>query len=183
MDERTIKLLDKCEAMCLLCSKASSHWSFIKLLFQLPLILTSSVMCILNSFDNNGGGNMKIPNVVVNGCSVLIMSLQNNLKVSEKVELFKSLSNQYLILAHSIEALEPDTITRETINNFTDKYDMLQSQCLFEDIPDKCKKQVMILFENRFLPIQMNGCSGVVIKKRNSGKSGNSIIEISSEII
>jgi len=63
---------------------------------------------------------MRIPNVVVNGCSVLILSLQNNLKVAEKVELFKSLSNQYLILAHSIEALEPEAITREIINNFTE---------------------------------------------------------------
>jgi len=183
MDERTIKLLDKCEAMCLLCSKASSHWSFIKCLLQFPLILTSSVMCILNSFDNNEEGNMKIPNVVVNGCSVLIMSLQNNLKVSEKVELFKSLSNQYLILAHSIEALEPDTITREMINNFTDKYDMLQSQCLFENIPDKCKKQVINSWNGRALPLQLNGASGI---KRNSGikkNSGNSSIEISSEIV
>ena len=176
MDERTIKLLDKCEAMCLLCNKASSHWSFIKWLLQFPLILTSSVMCILNSFDNNEDGNMKIPNVVVNGCSVLIMSLQNNLKVSEKVELFKNLSNQYLILAHSIEALEPDTITREMINNFTDKYNMLQSQCLFEDIPQKYKKEVIIVFKNRFLPVQINGCC----IKRNSGSSS---IEISSEIV
>jgi len=183
MDERTIKLLDKCEAMCLLCTKASSHWSFIKWLLQFPLIFTSSVMCILNSFDNNEDGNMKIPNVVVNGCSVLIMSLQNNLKVSEKVELFKSLSNQYLILAHSIEALEPNTITRETINNFTDKYDMIQSQCLFEDIPNKYKKQVINLFENRFLPIQLNVSNCI---RRNSGSSKNSsknIIEISSEIV
>jgi hypothetical protein len=175
MDERTIKLLDKCEAMSLLSTKASSHWSFIKWLFQLPLILTSSVMCILNSFDNNEYGNMKIPNVVVNGCSVLIMSLQNNLKVSEKVELFKNLSNQYLILAHSIEALEPDTINREMINNFTDKYDMLQSQCLFEDIPQKYKKEVINVFKNRFLPIQLHVSSCI---KRNSGSSGKSINEI-----
>jgi len=177
MDERTIKLLDRCEAMSLLSTKASSYWSFIKLMLQFPLIFTSSVMCILNSFEKDGDNNMKIPNVVVNGCSVLIMSLQNNLKVSEKVELFKSLSNQYLILAHSIEALEPDNITREMINNFTDKYDMLQSQCLFEDIPQKYKKEVIIVFKNRFLPIQINGCC----IKRNSGSS--SIIEISSEIV
>ena len=177
MDERTIKLLDRCEAMSLLSTKASSHWSFIKLMLQFPLIFTSSVMCILNSFEKDGDNNMKIPNVVVNGCSVLIMSLQNNLKVSEKVELFKNLSNQYLILAHSIEALEPDTITREMINNFTDKYDMLQSQCLFEDIPQKYKKEVINVFKNRFLPIQINGCC----IKRNSGSS--SIIEISSEIV
>ena len=177
MDDRTIKLLDKCEAMSLLSTKTSSHWSFIKMMFQIPLILTSSVMCILNSFEREGESNMKIPNVVVNGCSVLIMSLQNNLKVPEKVELFKSLSNQYLILAHSIEALEPDPITREMINNFTEKYDSLQSQCLFEDIPQKYKKEVINSWKNRALPLQLNGASGI---KRNSG---NSSIEILSEIV
>ena len=179
MDERTIKLLDRCEAMSLLSTKASSHWSFIKLMLQFPLIFTSSVMCILNSFEKDGDNNMKIPNVVVNGCSVLIMSIQNNLKVSEKVELFKNLSNQYLILAHSIEALEPDTITRETINNFTDKYDMLQSQCLFEDIPQKYKKEVINSWNGRALPLQLNGASGI---KRNSKCNVNSSIEISSYV-
>ena len=177
MDERTIKLLDKCEAMSLLSTKASSHWSFIKFVLGMPLILTSSIMCILNSFEREGESNMRIPNVVVNGCSVLIMSLQNNLKVSEKVELFKNLSNQYLILAHSIEAIEPDTITREMINNFTEKYDLLQSQCLFEDIPQKYKKEVIKSWGGRFLPLQLNGASGI---KRNSG---NSSIEISSEMV
>ena len=167
MDDRTIKLLDKTEAMSLLCTKASTYWSFIKMMFQIPFILTSSVMCILNSFEREGESNMRIPNVVVNGCSVLIMSLQNNLKVPEKVELFKNLSNQYLILAHSIEALEPDTITREMINNFTEKYDLLQSQCLFEDIPQKYKKEVIKSWSGRFLPLQLNGASGI---KRNSGE-------------
>ena len=168
MDERTIRLLDKCEAMSLLSSKGSSHWSFIKLLFQIPLILTSSIMCILNSFERDGESNMRIPNVVVNGCSVLILSLQNNLKVPEKVELFKNLSNQYLTLAHAIEALEPEAITREMINNFTEKYDALQSQCLFEDIPHKYKIQVVKAWGSRALPLQLNGASGI---KRNSGSS------------
>jgi len=168
MDERTIRLLDKCEAMSLLSSKGSSHWSFIKLLFQIPLILTSSIMCILNSFEKDGENNMRIPNVVVNGCSVLILSLQNNLKVPEKVELFKNLSNQYLTLAHAIEALEPETITREMINNFTEKYDALQSQCLFEDIPHKYKIQVVKAWGSRALPLQLNGASGI---KRHSGSS------------
>jgi len=86
MDERTIRLLDKCEAMSLLSSKRSSHWSFIKLLFQIPLIMTSSIMYVLNSFEREGENKMRIPNVVVNGCSALILFLQNNLKVAEKVE-------------------------------------------------------------------------------------------------
>ena len=86
MEQRLIALLDKCEALSLLCSKATSHWSMIKFIFQIPLILTSSVMCILNSFEKDGENNMKIPNVVVNGVSVLLLSLQSNLKVPEKVE-------------------------------------------------------------------------------------------------
>ena len=176
MDERTIKLLDKCEAMSLLSTKASSHWSFIKFVLQMPLILTSSIMCILNSFEREGESNMRIPNVVVNGCSVLIMSLQNNLKVPEKVELFKSLSNQYLLLAHSIEAIEPTEITRDMINNWTEKYDSLQLLCQFEDIPQKYKKEIINSWKGRSLPLQLNGASGI---KRNSGN----ILELSSAIV
>ena len=177
---RAIRLLDKCEAMSLLCSKASSHWSFVKFIFQIPLILTSSIMCILNSFESESIKNMKIPNVVVNGCSLLILSLQNQLKVAEKVELFKSLSNQHLLLAHSIEALEPEKMTREIINNMTEKYDALQQQCLFEDIPMRYKKEVVHLWEGRALPLQLNGASGI---RRHSNNLLNSSIEISTDIV
>ncbi len=31
------KLLDKCEAMTLLCTNASTHWSFIKFCFNIPI--------------------------------------------------------------------------------------------------------------------------------------------------
>ena len=134
-------------------------------MFQIPLILTSSVMCILNSFEREDESNMKIPNVVVNGFSVIIISLQNNLKVPEKVVLFKNLSNEYLTFPHAIEALEPDTITREMMNNFTKKYDALQTQCLFEDIPHKYKVEVIKSWGSRALPTQLNGASGM---KRHS---------------
>ena len=160
MDDRTKALLDKCECMSLLCSKATGYWSFIKFIFQIPLILTSSVMCILNSFDKEEG-SMKIPNVVVNGVSVLLLALQNNLKVAEKVELFKNLSNSYLLLAHSLEAIEPDSITREIVNNMIEKYDSLQQQVLFEDIPKKYKLEVIQVFKGRAVPIQLNGASGL----------------------
>ena len=47
------KLLDKCEAMCMLTSKASSHWNIIKIWFQIPLVITSSAMCIINSISED----------------------------------------------------------------------------------------------------------------------------------
>jgi len=177
MDNRAEKLYDKCEAMSLLCGKANNHWSLVKFIFQIPLILTSSVMCILNSFDD-GKGNMKIPNVVVNGVSVLLISYQSNLKVAEKCELFKNLSNQFLQLAHEIEGKPPEELDRNTLNTLIEKYDTLISTCLFEDIPKGIKMEVIKLFDGKSLPLQLNGASGLSVK-RNSGN----IVEMSSQIV
>ena len=127
----------------------------------MPLILTSSVMCILNSFDD-GSGNMKIPTVVVNGISVLLVSYQSNLKVPEKVELFKSLSNQFLQLAHQIEGLELSEIDKNMVNNMVEKYDSLVTSCLFEDIPNRYKMEKMM--HGKALPLQLNGASGIILK-------------------
>ncbi len=176
MDERAYALLDKCECMSLLCSKATNRWSLIKFIFQIPLILTSSVMCILNSFDT-GEVSMKIPNVIVNGISVLLISYQSNLKVAEKVELFKNLSNSFLQLAHQIEGLEPEVLDRNMVNNLTEKYDVLVISCLFEDIPKSQKLEVIKIFDGKHLPLQLNGGSGLN-KKRNSKN-----IELSSHIV
>lgn len=166
-EERLNMLLDKCEAMSVLCQKATQYWSLIKFAFQIPLIVTSSVMCILNSFDNDEG-NMKIPNVVVNGASVLILALQNNLKVPEKVELFKNLSNNFLQLAHQIEGMETEEMSKNIINGLTEKYDSLVIQCQFEDIKKSIKIEVIELWEGRAVPLQLNGASG--LKKKYTSK-------------
>ena len=177
MDDRAEKLYSKCEAMSLLSQKATNHWSLVKFIFQIPLILTSSVMCILNSFDD-GKGNMKIANVVVNGVSVLLISYQSNLKVAEKCELFKNLSNQFLQLAHEIEGKNPEELDRNAVNILIEKYDSLISTCLFEDIPKSIKLEVIEIFEGKSLPLQLNGASGLSIK-RNSGN----VVEMSSQIV
>lgn len=181
MDERAFALLDKCECMSLLCSKATHRWSLIKFIFQIPLILTSSVMCILNSFDKGDGG-MKIPNVVVNGVSVLLVSYQSNLKVAEKVELFKNLSNAFLQLAHEIEGKEQESLDRNAVNILTEKYDSLVMTCLFEDIPKSIKLEVIKIFDGKTLPLQLNGGSGLSTK-RNSKNISNAPIQMTSQIV
>lgn len=161
------KLLDKCEAMTLLCTKASSHWSFIKFCFAIPLVLTSSTMCIINSISEDAN-SIKIPNIIVNAVSVLIMSLTNSIKASEKFEIFKKLSQQYMMLSQEIEACDAN-VSKETYNILTLKYDNLIQDCAFEEIPLKYKIQVATCFSNanRFIPIQLNGIIGntVNIKK------------------
>jgi len=163
MDDRAKKLYQKCECMSLLCQKACNHWSLVKFIFQIPLILTSSVMCILNSFSDNNN-NMKIPNVVVNGVSVLLISYQSNLKVAEKCDLFKMLSNQFLQLAHEIEGKDQEELDCNTVNIFTEKYDTLIQSCLFEDIPKSIKVDVITIFQGKALPLQLNGGSGLQVK-------------------
>ena len=102
LQERTEKLLSKSEAMVLLCSKASGYWSMIKFAFNIPSVLTSSAMCIINSISEDAN-EVKIPNIVVNAISVLIISLNNSIKASEKCDLFRRLSQQFLLLAGQIE--------------------------------------------------------------------------------
>ena len=178
---RIQSLLDKCEAMAILSSRANEYWGLIKTIFQIPLILTGSVMCIFNSFDDGKSTDMKIPNVIVNGLSVLLLSYQNQLKVVEKVETFKSLSNNFLLLAHQIEGLEPDEIDRNMVNNLTDKYDTFVMGCEFRDIPKRYKLEVRKIMRGRTLPLQLNGGSGLV--DRSSGEIVISNIGTISEVV
>jgi len=165
------KLLDKCEAMTLLCTKASTHWSFIKFCFAIPLVLTSSTMCIINSISEDAN-SIKIPNIIVNAVSVLIMSLTNSIKASEKFEIFKKLSQQYMMLSQEIEACDAN-VSKEMYNILILKYDNLIQDCAFEEIPMKYKIQVATCFSNanRFIPIQLNGIIGNTVNvKRISPK-------------
>jgi len=170
------KLLDKCECMTLLCTNASTHWSFIKFCFNIPLVLTSSTMCIINSISEDANA-VKIPNIIVNAVSVLIMSLNNSIKPAEKFEIFKKLSNQFMILSQEIEGIEGD-IPKDQADLLTLKYDNLIQDCMFEEIPQKYKMMVASKYTeaNRFVPIQINGTIGNVIKRVKPDEPINNIV-------
>ena len=161
LQERIEKLLSKSEAMVLLCSKASGYWSMIKFAFNIPLVLTSSAMCIINSISEDAN-EVKIPNIVVNAISVLIISLNNSIKASEKCDLFRRLSQQFLLLAGQIE--NDNEITDSEFQLISLKYENLINDVLFEEIPQRYKLQVAESFKNRVVPLQLNGTIGNNIK-------------------
>ena len=175
------KLLDKCESMTLLCTKASSHWSFVKFCFNIPLVLTSSTMCIINSISEDANA-IKIPNIIVNAVSVLIMSLTNSIKASEKFEIFKKLSQQFMLLSQEIEACDGH-VSKETYNILSLKYDNLIQDCSFEEIPVKYKIEVAKCFSDaeRYIPIQLNGIIGntSVAKRLSGGKKETPLPQLS----
>ena len=157
LEERIDKLLSKTEAMVLLTSKASGYWSLIKFCFNIPLVLTSSAMCIINSISDDAN-EVKIPNIVVNAVSVLIMSLNNSIKASEKCDLFRRLSQQFLLLSGQIE--NDVELDENEFNIIAIKYENLINDVMFEEVPDRYKQQVAESFKDRYLPLQLNGCSG-----------------------
>ena len=157
LQERIEKILSKTEAMVLLCSKANGYWSMIKFAFNIPLVLTSSTMCIINSISEDANV-VKIPNIVVNAISVLIMSLNNSIKASEKCDLFRRLSQQFLLLAGQIE--NDNEITDSDFQLIALKYENLINDVLFEEIPNRYKLQVAESFKHRTVPLQLNGTIG-----------------------
>ena len=161
LQERIEKLLSKSEAMVLLCSKASGYWSMIKFAFNIPLVLTSSAMCIINSISEDANV-VKVPNIVVNAISVLIISLNNSIKASEKCDLFRRLSQQFLLLAGQIE--NDNEITDSEFQLISLKYENLINDVLFEEIPTRYKLQVAERFKNRVVPLQLNGTIGSNVK-------------------
>ena len=162
MKDKLQKLLDKAECMVLLTSSACNYWSYVKFLFSIPLVLTSSAMCIINSISEDANA-VKIPNIVVNAVSVLIVSLNNNIKASEKCDAYRKLSQQFMNLSQEIEQYDDENfITKEKFEVLMIKYDNLINDCAFEDIPNKYKMTASRSFfsNNRAVPIQLNGCSG-----------------------
>ena len=61
-----------------------------------------------------------------------------------------------------------ETLTRENVNVFVDKYDPLIQQVPFEEIPTRIKKEVVSNAEGKKLPTQLNGGSILAgFKQRN----------------
>jgi hypothetical protein len=163
------KLLSKTEALVLLCSKASGYWSMVKFCFSIPLVLTSSAMCVINSISDNAE-DVKIPNICVNAVSVLIMSLNNSIKASEKCDLFRRIGQQLLLLTGKIE--NDTEIDDAEFKLLAMTYENLVNDLSFEEIPDRFKRQVAENFKDRYLPLQLNGTMGnnVSFKKTNSAE-------------
>ena len=171
LEQRIEKLLSKTEALVLLCSKAGGYWSAVKFAFAIPLVLTSSAMCIINSISEDAN-EVKIPNIVVNAVSVLIMSLNNSIKASEKCDLFRRVGQQLLLLTGRIE--NDNEIDDAEFKLLAMTYENLVNDLPFEEIPDRYKRQVAESFKDRYLPLQLNGCNGNnKAYKRNSGELVN----------
>ena len=148
--ERKLHILkSKAEALTLTCHLANVHWNRIKMLFNMPLVLITSIMAIINSITENGN-DLKLYNIIVNSISVLLISLNNAIKASEKADNFKKLSHSFLLLISDI-----DNDEKKDFHRYNIRFDNLINDVEFSDINPYIKKQVNLYFEQDELPLQI----------------------------
>jgi hypothetical protein len=137
---------DKAYIMGLLCEQSYNHYSFVKNLINIPLILINTSMTILNSIIENSN-DLKIPNIILNSSTGLIIAFVSQYKLYEKINEFHQLQNKFNKLSTNIEKkliLDIESLTDNDINGYIETYDILIDNMVYpisDGIKNKIKKQ------------------------------------------
>ncbi len=92
---------DKVYVYNVLTSKAADFYGTLKSFVNIPIIISSSAMSIINSsFEAN---DIKIPNIVLNCTVALMISMISNFKITEKAANFRNISLKFLKLIHNVD--------------------------------------------------------------------------------
>lgn len=127
---------DKAFVTSILCSKSCAFFSWIRTLINIPLILSSGAMTILNSMSDINTTEIKYANIILNSCTVTILSLVGNFKLAERELSFRQAQIKMDKLYHHIE----------------DKLLIDPSNCNIGDVRDIIKEYV-IIYEHLDYPI------------------------------
>lgn len=125
----------KIEIMSKLCHDAGGYYSGIKNKLVLPSILISATLVILNSLGANQEDEkilegITYTNIVMNAIGFILITWENQFKISEKAQNFKDIGDSFIKLHHSIDrSLNSGNLNNQFLNNLIDKYDTLLSQC------------------------------------------------------
>ena len=150
-----IKLLesyrDKAYITSILCSQSAEHFSFLRSIVNIPLILSSSTMTVLNSMDEGGNNNMKFANICLNAWTSLILSLVGNFKLPEQATNFSQIQVKMNKLTHQIEdklTIDLDSCKIEDIRQFINDYDALYEQLDYA-FPNFIKNRVKKIYSGK----------------------------------
>lgn len=166
MNSKTLRALDdhldKCFVYSILLNQSHSYYNKLKTLFKIPLILTSSVMSVVNA--NIGGTNdeaLKIVNITFNILTAIILGLTATLKFEEKYQNFISTEKKFLKLYAKIEEKllhEDEVIQKEFVRDIINEYENIVEN-LDYDIPSHISKRVRDTYKGKkTLPVFINDC-------------------------
>lgn len=157
IDELENKYKDYCYVMSILCNRAGAHYSFIKQIFLVILVIPSSCMAVINGAFNETA--LKPVNIIVNAFVAILIAIQNTLKIAERADMFNQMSVKFVKLQSEIEtSLNLGHMTNEKMQAYINNYNSLIEQISF-NFPCRIKEQVKNKYNNRYLPHILNGDS------------------------
>lgn len=176
--ETIFQYRDKSYICAILCQESSDWYNLLKTITNIPLIVISTSMSILNSLNINNY-DMRIPNIVINATFALILSLINNFKISEKQANFRSLNIKYIKLTHFIEdkiTNELDNCTKDDIRKIINDYDTLAENLDFS-YPGFIKKKIKKRFYGKKTLPNILNCEVVFVNKKDTQDSPSPLIK------
>lgn len=138
---RLSKTKEKASILNIILNRSISHYNRIKQILQYPLITTSSLLVVLNSYYENDEEKLKLINVILNGTNVVIMAILNNLNITAKIENFNGKVQELIDLIHTIDnslCNNDYTKTEELIG----KFDLICKNIMTDAIPSYIKNGV-----------------------------------------
>lgn len=141
---------DKTYIYNILSIKTATFYNRIKQIVQLPIILISSIMAILNStFPPD---DMQVANVVLNGTTAFLMNIIGTYQIAEKASRYKSVGQKWSQLLHLIEdKINNNQNSNDDVRDIIRMYDEILSQC--DDVPEFICNTVKRNFKGRHLPV------------------------------
>lgn len=162
--------IDKCYVYSILCLKSYSYYNRLKFMFQMPIILFSSALSIINSNmskDESNNSALNIVNISVNVCTAIVLVINNSLKFEARANHFKTQSSKFIKLQNDIEKYvinrtDDSPISQDFLNGIMTSYENVVDNMMF-DVPSSICKVVRNKYkEKRTLPLIVNG-----IKKKD----------------
>ena len=152
---KTLKIYqERCFINSLLYQQSMDFNMFLRNIINIPLILISGILTILNSTMDEK--DMKIINIVLNGTVGLILGIMNNFKINDKIAIFKNQKNKMIKLEHKIDNfLHTSTdINIKDIEDIVATYDVYIEEIELE-IPHFIKKRIKTKYKNMNLPLSL----------------------------
>ena len=160
---RQLKIYEeRCFINSLLYQQSMDFNMFLRNIINIPLILISGILTILNSIMDEK--DMKVINIVLNGMVGLILAMINNFKINDKIAIFKNQKNKMIKLQHKIDSFlnTSGNIDAKDVEDIVATYDGMIEEIEF-DIPHFIKKRIKKKYVKFNLPLSLmtvDDCSG-----------------------
>jgi hypothetical protein len=155
----------------IICNDTYNYYYNLKFMFEFPIIFINVFMTVINSTITDMF-IIKHSNIFLNVMTMLLVSLSNYLKITEKCEILKITRDKFIKLYNMIEKRKyTDDISIDFIDNVITNYDNIIDNINFT-FPSKILKRVRNEYGNKkTLPLFING-----IKKLDKYRYENGII-------